>query len=83
MRDGAEPQIDAEDRDFVAEAMTMLPEGPFDGDTWGTWTEAVKQKTGRKGRALFMPLRKALTGQSHGPEMAALMPLLQVIKARG
>jgi glutamyl-tRNA synthetase len=82
MRDGAEPQIDEEDRDFVAEAIALLPEEPFDSETWSTWTSAVKEKTGRKGRALFMPLRKALTGQSHGPDMSALMPLLQVVKAR-
>ena len=81
-RDGAEPEIDAEDADFVAEAMTLLPEGPFDETTWGTWTAAVKEATGRKGRGLFMPLRKALTGQSHGPDMSAVMPLLQVVKAR-
>ncbi|ABG30868.1 glutamate--tRNA ligase 1 [Roseobacter denitrificans] len=82
MRDGAEPQIDDEDREFVAEALALLPDGPFDATTWGTWTAAVKEKTGRKGRALFMPLRKALTGQSHGPDMSGLMPLLQVVKAR-
>jgi glutamyl-tRNA synthetase len=81
-RDGAEPEIDAEDADFVAQAMTLLPEGPFDETTWGTWTAAVKEATGRKGRGLFMPLRKALTGQSHGPDMSAVMPLLQVVKAR-
>lgn len=79
---GADPAIDDEDREFVAEAMAMLPEGPFDGDTWGNWTKAVKEATGRKGRGLFMPLRKALTGQSHGPDMSAVMPLLQVVKAR-
>lgn len=83
MRDGAEPQIDEEDRAFVAEAMALLPEGPFDADSWSTWTTAVKEQTGRKGRGLFMPLRKALTGQAHGPDMSALLPLLQVIKARG
>ena len=82
MRDGAEPQIDDEDRAFVADALALLPEGPFDAETWGNWTAAVKEKTGRKGRGLFMPLRKALTGQSHGPDMSALMPLLQVVKAR-
>ena len=82
MRDGAEPQIDDEDRAFVADALALLPEGPFDAETWGNWTAAVKEKTGRKGRSLFMPLRKALTGQSHGPDMSALMPLLQVVKAR-
>ncbi|SEO82517.1 glutamyl-tRNA synthetase [Salinihabitans flavidus] len=80
---GAEPVIDDEDREFVAQAMALLPEGPFDDETWGKWTAEVKSATGRKGRALFMPLRKALTGQSHGPEMSAVMPLLQVIKARG
>ena len=83
MRDGAEPQIDEEDRAFVAEALALLPDGPFDKDTWGNWTATVKEKTGRKGRGLFMPLRKALTGQSHGPDMSDLMPLLQVVKARG
>jgi glutamyl-tRNA synthetase len=81
-RDGADPVIDDEDSAFVAEALAMLPEAPFGPNTWSTWTGAVKAATGRKGRGLFMPLRKALTGQAHGPDMAALMPLLQVIKAR-
>ena len=82
-RDGADPVIEDEDREFVAQAMTLLPEGPHDAGTWGTWTSAVKEATGRKGKGLFMPLRKALTGQAHGPEMAQVLPLLQVIKARG
>ncbi|MDF1726831.1 MAG: glutamate--tRNA ligase [Sulfitobacter sp.] len=81
-RDGAEPVIEEEDRAFVAEAMALLPEGPYDEDTWGTWTNAVKVQTGRKGRGLFRPLRLALTGQERGPEMAKVLPLLQVIKAR-
>ncbi|GAA6182016.1 glutamate--tRNA ligase [Shimia sp. NS0008-38b] len=80
---GAEPEIDDEDKEFIAEAMKLLPEGPYDDDTWATWTAAVKDATGRKGRGLFMPLRKAVTGQKNGPDMASLMPLLQVIKARG
>ncbi|MBW4974322.1 glutamate--tRNA ligase [Roseovarius mucosus] len=82
-RDGADPVIEDEDREFVAQAMALLPEGPHDAGTWGTWTSAVKEATGRKGKGLFMPLRKALTGQAHGPEMAQVLPLLQVIKARG
>jgi len=81
-RDGAEPVIDAEDRDFVAQALELLPEGPHDAESWGKWTAAVREATGRKGKALFMPLRKALTGQSNGPDMARLLPLLQVIRAR-
>ena len=81
-RDGADPVIDPEDADFVTQAMTLLPEQPFDDDTWSDWTAAVKEATGRKGKALFMPLRKAVTGQDHGPDMGRLMPLLQVVKAR-
>jgi len=80
---GADPVIDDEDRDFVAQAMALLPQGPFDADTWGNWTAAVKEATGRKGKGLFMPLRKALTGQAHGPDMSSVMPLLQVVKERG
>ena len=81
-RDGAEPDIAEEDREFVAEAMALLPDGPYDAETWGKWTAEVKEKTGRKGKGLFMPLRKALTGQSHGPDMSQVLPLLQTIKAK-
>lgn len=79
--EGAVPAIDAEDADFVVQALAMLPPPPFTEATWGEWTAAVKAATGRKGKGLFMPLRKALTGQSHGPEMADLMPLLQKVRA--
>lgn len=82
-RDGAQPVIAEDDRAFVAQAMALLPEGPFDGGTWGAWTAAVKEATGRKGKALFMPLRLALTGQASGPNMGDLMPLLQKIPGRG
>jgi glutamyl-tRNA synthetase len=44
--------------------------------TWKAWTDAVKSATGRKGKALFMPLRLALTGLDHGPELAQLLPLI-------
>ncbi|WP_372892686.1 glutamate--tRNA ligase [Rhodosalinus sp.] len=81
-RDGAEPGIAPEDADFVAEAMALLPEPPYGPETWGAWTAAVKERTGRKGKALFMPLRKALTGRATGPEMADLMPLLQRVRAK-
>ena len=80
IQNGAIPEIDFEDKDFIALAISMLPEGPFDVSTWGTWTAAVKQATGRKGKGLFMPLRRALTGMSHGPDMGALLPLLQNIQ---
>jgi glutamyl-tRNA synthetase len=77
---GAEPLIDDEDKDFVAEALALLPAAPFTDTSWKDWTGAVKDATGRKGRGLFMPLRKALTGMEHGPDMGSLMPLLQNIK---
>jgi glutamyl-tRNA synthetase len=79
-RDGAVPLVDAEDEDMVATAMRLLPEPPYTADSWGQWTAAVKDATGRKGRGLFMPLRKALTGMDNGPEMATLMPLLQKVR---
>lgn len=81
MRDGATPVIDAEDADFVRQALDMLPPRPWTASTWDDWTGAVKAATGRKGKGLFMPLRKALTGMDHGPEMAELMPLLQTVRA--
>ncbi len=81
--EGAEPKIDPEDAEFIAQAMTLLPPPPYSDTSWGEWTAQVKQATGRKGKGLFMPLRKALTGQAHGPDMSELMPLLQVVKARG
>ncbi len=82
-RDGAEPVIADADREFVAQAMAMLPDPPFTDTTWADWTGRVKEATGRKGKALFMPLRQALTGQASGPEMADLMPLLQKVRVRG
>ncbi|GMG81643.1 glutamate--tRNA ligase [Paralimibaculum aggregatum] len=69
--------IPAEDIDFVETALALLPPRPWGPESWGAWTEAVKRATGRKGRALFQPLRRALTGRDRGPEMARLMPLLE------
>lgn len=66
-----------EDRAFAEEALRRLPEPPYDASTWAAWTEALKASTGRKGRALFQPLRRLVTGRDAGPDMAALMPLLQ------
>ncbi|MDX8350785.1 glutamate--tRNA ligase [Cognatiyoonia sp. IB215182] len=76
-RDGPTPLIADEDREFVAQAFDLLPPLPYGPETWGEWTNAVKAATGRKGRGLFMPLRKAITGRERGPEMADVMPLLQ------
>ncbi|KPQ08167.1 MAG: glutamate--tRNA ligase [Rhodobacteraceae bacterium HLUCCA12] len=82
-RDGAAPVIAPEDAEFVAEAAKLLPPPPYGPDSWAEWTAAVKAATGRKGKALFMPLRRALTGRDHGPDMSSLMPLLQKVPLRG
>lgn len=70
------PSLSDEDRAFVQQAATMLPSEPWDGQTWKAWTNAVKEQAGRKGKALFLPLRLALTGAEHGPEMSHVLPLL-------
>jgi glutamyl-tRNA synthetase len=71
--------VDEADREFVAKALTLLPAQPWTQGTWGEWTSAVKEATGRKGKDLFRPLRRALTGRDAGPEMADVMPLLRKI----
>ena len=63
--------------------MTLLPPPPYTDASWAEFTTKVKEATSRKGKGLFMPLRKALTGQAHGPDMGEVMPLLQVVRARG
>lgn len=70
-----------EDVHFCGEAAENLPEGAFDETTWSAWTQVLKQKTGRKGKALFHPLRLALTGRDQGPELAALLPLIGRVRA--
>lgn len=72
------PEIAEEDREFVAAAMAQFAAAkPWTADTWKAVTGALKAETGRKGKTLFMPLRKALTGRAHGPDMAAFLPLLK------
>ncbi|MDD9909759.1 MAG: glutamate--tRNA ligase [Ahrensia sp.] len=67
---------DQEDETFLSRAKELLPPQPWSDTVWQDWTTDLKSSTGRKGRALFMPLRMALTGQQHGPELAALLPLI-------
>ena len=63
------------DDNFYATCLELLPE-IWTVDTWDMWTAAIKDRTGRKGKELFMPIRQALTGFDHGPEMKSLLPLL-------
>jgi glutamyl-tRNA synthetase len=69
------------DPEFLTVALKSLPDEPWDETTWPVWTKALKESTGRKGKALFHPLRLVLTGRENGPELAALLPLMGRIKA--
>ena len=65
-----------EDTGFLVRAAALLPVEPWAADTWEVWTAALKADTGRKGRALFHPLRLALTARDAGPDLGALLPLI-------
>ncbi|MGH1571651.1 glutamate--tRNA ligase [Methylobacterium sp. P31] len=60
----------------IAAARECLPQEPFGPETWKAWTAEIKNRTGAKGRGLFMPLRLALTGLEHGPDLSGLLPLI-------
>ena len=68
--------IGDDDHGFLAQAADLLAGLGWDGDIWARWIGVVKAGTDRKGKGLFQPIRKALTGRDHGPEMAALLPLI-------
>lgn len=76
VRNKINPVVAHEDNEFIAAAKVALPEEPWNQTTWKVWTDALKGLSGRKGKALFMPLRLALTGLDHGPELALLLPLI-------
>jgi glutamyl-tRNA synthetase len=70
-----------EDSDLLGKAAELLPLEPWDEQTWPAWTRAVSDAAGIKGRALFHPLRLALTGRENGPELKKLLPLIGRTKA--
>ena len=75
-----EPKIT--ESDFIKRAADLLPAAPWDDTTWSTWTAALGRASNRSGKALFMPLRQALTAQDHGPEMKVMLPLIGEARAR-
>jgi len=72
----APPEFTDDDRAYLAEAADALASLEWSDGVWKALTEALKASTGRKGKPLFLPLRQALTGMEHGPDMAALLPLI-------
>jgi len=76
-----EVAADAADRPFLAEAARIAGTLDWADDPWHALGNALKGSTGRKGKALFLPLRRALTGLDHGPDMAMLLPLIGKARA--
>jgi len=71
-----DPMLNPADADFLSESADLLPDEPWDGETYARWIALVKPASGRAGKALFHPLRLALTGAESGPELKALLPLI-------
>ena len=79
---GDVPPPEDQAREFLRAAAGTLPPEPWDDGTWGVWSRSVGEATGRKGAQLFRPLRLALTGREHGPEMKILLPLIGRARAQ-
>ena len=76
------PILSDDERGFVRSTLPLLPPAPYDENSWDAWLSAIKPTTERKGKELFMPIRKSLTGLEHGPEFKKLLPLLGEEKVR-
>ncbi len=70
------PAPDDETRAFLSQAAELAAALDWSDAPWAALTTALKDATGRKGKALFLPLRQAITGMDHGPDMGALLPLI-------
>ena len=81
VEDAVPGSVAAEDREFLASTATLAEGADWNEGIWKTLTSALGAETGRKGKALFLPLRLALTGREHGPDMNALLPLIGKARA--
>lgn len=72
----ARSPVDDADRAYLVQAEAAAAAIDWAGDPWHALTDRLKAETGRKGKVLFLPLRRALTGLDHGPDMATLLPLI-------
>ena len=78
-----ERTVDPQDRDFLVAAHQVAGAVDWSTDPWHALTKRLNEETGRKGKSLFLPLRRALTGRDHGPDMAQLLPLIGRERALG
>lgn len=67
---------EVEDLELTSMAADLLPNEPWDNNTYQTWMNLVKENTSKKGKELFHPIRKALTAQENGPELKMLLPFI-------
>ncbi len=81
-QEGNQQATDDSEKDFLKQSASLLPAEPWDEATYDAWIAAIKPTTPRKGKELFMPIRKALTGLEHGPELKKLLPLLGADKTK-
>ena len=75
---GAQPIVLEEDMDFIASALSLLPSPPYNENSWADWIKEIKLGTDRKGKEIFMPLRRAITGQETGPDMSQCLTLFKI-----
>ncbi len=64
------------DSDILDAALACLPQNPWPDDVWNIWIKALKKNVTARGKALFQPIRIALTGRPSGPELGRLLPLI-------
>jgi glutamyl-tRNA synthetase len=76
IHDPIDPPDLPEANTILQTALATIPPEPWDHTTWKSWTTTIAAQTNTRGKALYMPLRLALTGEPHGPELAALLPLM-------
>lgn len=71
-----------EDKFLTDLAAELLPAEPWNESTFNEWMSILKAQSGKKGRELFHPVRKALTALDNGPELKTLLPLIGYEKAK-
>ncbi|MDG2413627.1 MAG: glutamate--tRNA ligase, partial [Hyphomicrobiales bacterium] len=69
-------KVDNSDQDFINLAESLLPPEPWGDSTWGDWIALIKESSDKKGKDLFLPIRKAITGLSDGPELKNIILLM-------
>ena len=65
-----------QDLEFLHKIIELLPQDTSQENSWQIWLDEIKKNSPRKGKELFMPIRLALTGKEHGPELKHAINLI-------